>query len=635
MKKSTRIICTGTLATAVVAALSAFASGYLTGGTPWPPAGLSTLATTASTSGGAMQGPAVPGASTASRGKSMLPGAPAQSGFDRFIVRQRDGARAVLSGASVRDAVQAAARRAGVAGPRASARGAAALDVQHLRRMASGADVVRLSRKLSRGEADALLAELRADPAVKYAQPDYIKHRLDFIPDDPRFDLQWHYTHPTAGIGMPAAWDLSHGDGVVVAVLDTGYLDHADLNANIVPGYDFVHDPEVGGDGDGRDPDAHDPGDWYGGDPSSFHGTHVAGTVAATTNNGAGLAGVAFGAKVQPVRVLGHGGGYTSDISDAIVWASGGHVDGVPDNSDPAEVVNLSLGGSGSCSQDPATQEAIDGAVARGVTVVVAAGNDDADAGFYSPASCKGVITVGANGIDGARSWFSNYGASVTVTAPGGNATSGSDPDDRWIWSLGNAGTQAPVPSPEGDRLMGMIGTSMASPHVAGVVALMQAAANAAGRPPLTPEQVKQLLKGTVKPFTVPPPVSKPQGPGIVDATAAVQAATQEIPEDEGELLSNRVALTAQTGAAGDSLLYRIVVPAGRTSLNLRSYGGSGDVSIYVARERVPTTTLYDRKSVKPGNSEAVLITNPAPGTYYLRVVGETAFGGVSVMGLY
>jgi serine protease len=636
MKKSTRIICTGALATAVVAVLSAFASGYLTGSTPWPPAGLSTLAATSTTAVASGSRTAAAAQVNGPQRRSMLPGTAMQAGFDRFIVRHHDGARTLASAASVRDAVQAAARRAGIAGPRINARGATTtLDVQHLRRLATGGDVVRLSRTLTRAEADALLAELRVDPAVKYAQPDYIKQRLDFVPNDPRFDLQWHYTHPTAGIGMPAAWDLSHGDGVVVAVLDTGYLDHADLNANIVPGYDFVHDPEVGGDGDGRDPDAHDPGDWYGGDPSSFHGTHVAGTVAATTNNGAGLAGVAFGAKVQPVRVLGHGGGYTSDISDAIVWASGGHVEGVPDNSDPAEVVNLSLGGSGSCSQDPATQEAIDGAVSRGVTVVVAAGNDNADAGFYSPASCKGVITVGANGIDGARSWFSNYGASITVTAPGGNATSGSDPDDRWIWSLGNAGTQAPVPSPEGDRLMGMIGTSMASPHVAGVVALMQAAANAAGRPPLTPEQVKQLLKGTVKPFTVPPPVSKPQGPGIVDAAAAVQAATQEIPEDEGELLSNRVALTAQTGAAGDSLLYRIVVPAGRSSLNLRSYGGSGDVSIYVARERVPTTTLYDRKSVKPGNSEAVLITNPAPGTYYLRVVGETAFGGVSVMGLY
>src|SRR5690606_15464034 len=160
-------------------------------------------------------------------------------------------------------------------------------------------------------------------------------------------------------------------------VLDTGYADHNDLDANIVPGYDFIIDEAVAGDGDGRDGDAHDPGDWYGGYASSWHGTHVAGTVAAVTDNGAGLAGVAYKAKVQPVRVLGHGGGYTSDIADAIVWASGGTVDGVPANENPAEVLNLSLGGDGSCAQDPVTQEAIDGAIERGVTVVVAAGNDN------------------------------------------------------------------------------------------------------------------------------------------------------------------------------------------------------------------------------------------------------------------
>lgn len=625
MKKSTRILCNGALATAVIAGLSAFASGYLTGAAPWPASGLTALATA--------NGPV---AGAPSVRKTLLGSAPAQARFDRIIVRYQDAAQTRSRPASVLGAVNAAATRAGLAGSRALAgHGASVLDVQHVRRLATGADVLRLSRGLDRGETDRLLAELRADPAVKYAQPDYLKQRLDFVPDDPRFDLQWHYTHPSAGIDAPAAWDTSHGDGVVVAVLDTGYLDHADLNANIVAGYDFIHDPDVGGDGDGRDADAHDPGDWVGGNPSSFHGTHVAGTVAALTNNGVGVAGVAFAAKVQPVRVLGHGGGYTSDIADAIVWASGGHVDGVPDNADPAEVINLSLGGSGSCSQDPATQEAIDGAVARGVTVVVAAGNDNADAGFFSPASCKGVITVGASGIDGARSWFSNYGATVAVTAPGGNATSGSDPDDRWIWSLGNAGTQAPLPSPEGDRLMGMIGTSMASPHVAGVVALMQAAATEAGRPPLTPAQVKALLRGTVKPFTVVPPSSKPQGPGIVDAAAAVHAATQEIPVDQGELLSNRVAIAGQTGAAGDARLFKIVVPAGMRSLNLRSYGGSGDVSIYVAYERVATPTLFDRKSAKPGTGEAVVITQPAAGTYYLSVVGESAFSGVSVLGVY
>ncbi|MFC3550977.1 S8 family peptidase [Lysobacter cavernae] len=622
MKKSTRIVCTSTLATAVVAALSAFASGYFTDTTPWPSSGLS-----------AVTGSAAP---FAVGNKVLLGSKPAQARFDRFIVKYHDGAVAQRSTAALINTVNAAATRAGVAGMKTTANGTSTvLGLQHMRKLATGADLIRLSRQLDQAETNALLEQLRADPAVKYAQPDFIKQRADFTPNDPRLDLQWHYTHPSAGISAPAAWDTTAGEGAVVAVLDTGYLDHADLNANIVAGYDFIIDTEVAGDGDGRDADAHDTGDWVGGGRSSFHGTHVAGTVGAVTNNGLALAGVAFGAKVQPVRVLGHGGGYTSDIADAITWASGGSVDGVPDNTTPAEVLNLSLGGSGSCSQDSVTQEAIDGAVSRGVTVVVAAGNDNDDAAFHSPASCKGVITVGASGIDGARSYFSNYGASVSVTAPGGNATSGSDPNDRWIWSLGNSGTTTPVASPDGDRMVGMIGTSMASPHVAGVVALMQSAAVAAGRPALTPAQVKTILRNTAKPFTVAPPVSKPQGPGIVNAAAAVEAATQDIPVDQGELLSNRVALAGQTGAAGDAKLYKIVVPAGKTSLNLRTYGGTGNVSIYVGYERMPSATSFDRKSAKPGNSEAVVITNPVAGTYYLSVVGETAFANVSVMGLY
>ncbi|MDR6839909.1 S8 family peptidase [Pseudoxanthomonas sacheonensis] len=625
MRKSTRIACTGTLATAVVAALSAFASDYFSAA-PRTMSSPSAAVSAASVSAG-----------VANNSRKVLPGsALRQASFDRFIVKYGDGTAARSSQTLLLNAINAAAMRAGVAGTKLSANGSsAALSMQYVRRLATGGDVIRLSRGLNQNEANALLAQLRADPSVKYAQPDYIKQRLDFTPNDPRLDLQWHYTHPTTGIKAPTAWDTSTGEGVVVAVLDTGYLDHADLNANIVPGYDFIIDTVVAGDGDGRDADAHDPGDWEGGGTSSFHGTHVAGTVAAVTNNGLGLAGVAFNAKVQPVRVLGHGGGYTSDIADAITWASGGTVAGVPDNANPAEVINMSLGGYGSCNDDPVTQAAIDGAVSRGVTVVVAAGNDNQDAAYHSPASCVGVITVGATGVDGARSYFSNYGAAVTLSAPGGNATSGSSPNDRWIWSLGNSGTQAPVASPAGDLMVGMIGTSMASPHVAGIVALMQSAAVGAGRPALTPAQVKTLLRTTVTPFTVMPPVSQSQGPGIANAAAAVLAATQDIPVDQGTLLDNRIAITGQTGATGDALLYKIVVPAGRTSLNLRTYGGTGNVSIYVAYERTPSATSYDRKSAKAGNSEAVVITNPAAGTYYLSVVGESPFANVSVMGLY
>lgn len=614
MKKSPRYLAAGSLAAAVLVALTAYASTH-TGGNA-----ASASATIVNTSANSTA--AAPAARLLQNRTVPLSRPQAANGYQRFIVKYRDGSNARRSATALVDQANAALRTAG----------GNTLSLAHLRKMGTGADVVRASRRLSRAESDAFLKQLRSDPAVQYAQPDYIKQRLEVIPNDPYFaQLQWEYNNPVGGMSATTAWDLSQGEGVVVAVLDTGYADHSDLNDNLVPGYDFIIDEEVAGDGDGRDADAHDPGDWFGGYASSWHGTHVAGTVAAVTNNGAGLAGVAYKAKVQPVRVLGHGGGYTSDIADAIVWASGGDVDGVPANANPAEVLNLSLGGNGSCSQDPVTQAAIDGAVSRGVTVVVAAGNDSDDAAYHSPASCKGVITVGANGIDGAKSWFSNYGASVTLSAPGGNATSGSDPANHWIWSLGNSGEEGP----EGESLIGMIGTSQATPHVAAVVALMQSAAVAAGKPALTPAQVKSILRGTARPFAVTPPVSTPMGAGILDAAAATLAATQDVGNEEAELLINRVAITQQTGAAGDELLYKIDVPAGTRSLNLRSYGGTGNVSLYVSYDNVPTTIVYDRKSAKPGNSEAVVYTNPVAGTYYVRMVGEQAFTNVSVMGLY
>lgn len=629
MQSSTRVLVVGALSAAVLAAVTAFAATYTPAIPPAAPSGMRP-ATAFAASYATM-------VTSGKAGRTVLPRDPvAQTHFNRFIVRYRPGSASARTTSTILGAVNAAATRAGIAGVAVQDNGAtAALNVQYMRRLSVGADLVHLSRSLSQSEANAFLAQLRADPTVEYAQPDYVEQALAFTPNDPYYGLQWHYSNPWAGIDAPDAWGIATGTGVVVAVIDTGYLDHSDLNANIVPGYDFIIDTNTSGDGDGRDPDAHDPGDWFRGSPSSFHGTHVSGTVAAVTNNGLGTAGVAFNAKIEPVRVLGHGGGYISDIADGIVWASGGTVASVPANANPAEVINMSLGGGYACSSDPVMQTAIDSANSRGTIVVVAAGNSNDDASNYTPAGCKGVITVGANGSDGARSYFSNFGPAVTISAPGGNATSGSDPEDRWIWSLGNTGTQSPDPSPAGDAVVGMIGTSMASPHVAGVVALMQSAAIAAGRPPLTLTQVRSVLRSTATPWTLIPPANKPQGPGIVNAAAAAQAATQPIPPDIGTLIVNRVPLTGQSGSAGETVLYRIVVPAGRSSLSLRTYGGTGDVSIYTARDRIPTTSSYDMKSVKPGNSEAVFVTVPAAGTYYVLVAGETAFGGLSVLGTY
>ena len=618
MTNTIRNVCAGILGTAIAAALAAQAAQ------PVP----------------------VP-----ARIKAMPAAAPAQMSIDRFIVKYNDGAAARRSTATLLDTLNAAGRGAATSTATARTGAATPATFRQLRNTATGAVVVRASRSLSKAESDAFLARLRSDASLRYAQPDYVRHALDTTPNDPQFAiLQWDFTDATGGVRAPAAWDVSSGEGVVVAVLDTGYADHADLVGNIVPGHDFISYygqttdeglyPDVAGDGDGPDADAHDPGDWTDSSmstwcprtgSSSWHGTHVAGTVAAVANNAQGIAGLAYGARVQPVRVLGHCGGVTSDIADGIVWASGGHVDGVPDNEHPAEVLNLSLGGPGRCADDPATQEAIDGAIARGVTVVVAAGNDDADAANYSPASCTGVITVGASGIGGQRSYFSNYGANVTLSAPGGDATSGSDPDNRWIWSTGNMGTTVPTE----DALMGYIGTSQAAPHVAATVALMQNAALAAGKPVLTPAQVKQILRSTARPFVVAPPAGTPMGAGILDSAAATVAATQDVGDDEAVVLVNGSAVAGQAGARGDGILYSLEVPAGARSLNLRSFGGTGNVSIHVSHDSVPTDSMYERKSAKPGNSEAVVVTNPQAGTWYVRVVGESAFANVSVMGLY
>ncbi|MEO6085451.1 MAG: S8 family serine peptidase, partial [Umezawaea sp.] len=251
---------------------------------------------------------------------------------------------------------------------------------------------------------------------------------------------------------------------------------------------------------------------------SSWHGTHVAGTIAAATDNGQGVAGIAYGAKIQPVRVLAQCGGTTSDIADAIVWASGGTVAGVPANPTPAKVINMSLGGQSVCSAT--YQNAINTAVGRGTTVVVAAGNSNADASGFSPASCNNVVTVAANSREGNRSYYSNYGAKVDITAPGGETWRGSTPaPQNGILSTLNTG----YTSPGSETYASYQGTSMAAPHIAGLVALMLGKNSS-----LTPAQVEALLKRNAR--ALPGTCAGGCGAGIADAAKTVVAAGGGIP---------------------------------------------------------------------------------------------------------
>ncbi|QSX76577.1 S8 family serine peptidase [Lysobacter arenosi] len=533
-----------------------------------------------------------------------LSGLQADTGNDRFIVKYKDGSAAQTNAATMRSALGNAGKAVGLT---------------HIRRIATGADVVRAARKLDRVEAETLMRQIAADPSVEYVEVDKLNKPL-LTPNDTRYSEQWGYSG-TYGVKANQAWDVTNGSGAVVAVLDTGITNHSDLNANILPGYDFIIDTAVSNDGNGRDSDASDPGDWvsanqcggsHAAQGSSWHGTHVAGTIAAVTNNAKGVAGVAYGAKIVPVRVLGTCGGYDSDIADAITWASGGTVSGVPANANPAEVINLSLGGSGACGTT--TQTAINGAVGRGTTLVIAAGNDNTNVSNASPANCNNVIAVASITSTGARSSFSNYGSLIDIAAPGSN-----------ILSTLNTGAT----TPGSETYASYNGTSMATPHVAGVVALIQSVATT----PKTPAQVETLIKGNVTAFPSTP--SQPIGPGILNAKAVVDATNGTTPPPTATPLTNGVAVTGVSGAAGSDKLYSLDVPAGASGLKFVTTGGTGDADLYVKFGSAPTTTSFDCKSEGSSNAETCNIATAQTGKYYVLVRGYAAYSGLSLTGSY
>ena len=408
--------------------------------------------------------------------------------------------------------------------------------VRLVRRSASAA-VVALSRR-------AVFSDLRrfTDPSIISVEPD-LRITRAVTPNDPSFPAQWDMSDAAAGpadysVKAPGAWAITTGSSdLTVAVIDTGLVAHSEFAGRTVAGYDFVSDTGISNDGDARDGDASDPGDWVTEEesesgyfegcapgPSSWHGTHVAGTIAATGNNGQGIAGLNWSSKLQPIRALGKCFGYTSDIADAIRWAAGGTVPGVPANATPARIINLSLGGGGSCASGSYMQSAINDARSRGAIVVVAAGNENQNTLYSNPANCAGVVAVAATDRDGYRAYYSNYGSLVDIAAPGGDLYV-----DSLILSTLNSGTEGPA----AESYEAYQGTSMAAPHVAGVLSLLLSYDQY-----ITESEALTLMTNNLTPFpsgggqwSCTAPYSC--GAGIINATAMLEAAVA-MPDGQG-----------------------------------------------------------------------------------------------------
>lgn len=380
-----------------------------------------------------------------------------------------------------------------------------------------------------------LARQLAADPEVAYAVPDR-RMRRKAAPNDPLYGFsaggdpevgQWYLQRPNAllrsAIDAQSAWDIAPGSSsVVVAVLDTGVrFDHPDLKrvadgGKLLPGYDFIRNVNTAGDGNGRDADASDPGDFVSqadlegalGDEfddctlqstSSWHGTKVAGMVGALTDNGVGIAGAGRNVRLLPVRVLGKCGGFESDIVAAMRWAAGIAVDGVPANpiANRAQIINLSLGGSGECGAPYA--DAVADVTARGVTVVASAGNTVGHA-VSAPANCAGVIGVGGLRHSGTKVGFSDLGPEVAISAPGGNCVFDSPAPCLYpLITTTNAGATTPAPASAAytngsDDLT--FGTSFSAPLVSGAAALMLSV-----QPGLTPDELLARLQVSARAF--------------------------------------------------------------------------------------------------------------------------------------
>lgn len=608
----------------------------------------------------------------------------ADSQTSRFIVKYRSGTPEQAATSSVQTELDKLAS-------------ALPAKAHHLRRMGVGSDVVTTDRALNTADTKAFMRAIASDPNVEYVEPDAVAI-MGSSPNDPLYGKQWALSSnqkpgtTTPGIRAEGAWDLANGAGVVIGVVDSGITSHSDLNANVLPGYDFT--------GNNRGGDGTQPGNMPGEKCTiTWHGTHIAGIMAASTNNGVGIAGIAPAAKLVSARTITNcNGGFISDIADGITWVAGGTVSGVPVNPNPAKVINVSLYGKGACLTS--LQSAIDYATSKGAIVVAIAGNYATDTSNVEPANCRNVITVGAINTDSSRWVDSDFGPIVDIAAPG-----------SVIWSTYNNGTTSP--GTEGYGILD--GTSQAAPMVSGVAALVQSIAPK----PLTVAEMRALIQQNVQPFTKTP--DQPIGPGILDATATVKAAKAgkipaaadfkctestmimqvtctDLSTSRGASISSwawnmgtglsdmirtqsvnpwsnydypgtyqiSLKLTDSTGAVstltrpfqvlpptltdlsagaplsfssknGDATNFDLVVPSGLKTLTFTlSPPTSSQTAILDIRAGTPSMLHPDCESIMVrGSAATCTISNPAPGTYYAIVNANTKLSDVSLLASY
>jgi serine protease len=452
------------------------------------------------------------------------------------------------------------------------------------------------------------MKRLRQRSEVRNADLNYIVEAAALPDDDYYAEQRWHYEM----LNLPQAWDVARGDGAIVAVIDSGVvMDHPDLQGQLLPGFDFIRSSSISADGDGIDPDPDDPGDSEGTSASSFHGTHVAGTVAAASNNARGVSGVAWNASIMPLRALGRGGGTTYDVMQSVRYAAGFSNDSGTVPARAADVINLSLGGGGFSSVEQALFDAVADA---GIIVVAAAGNESTS-DFSYPASYSNVVSVSAVNINRRLAYYSNFGSRVDIAAPGGDSLTGDvNGDGVPDLVLSTSADDSSLPLRPTYALLQ--GTSMATPHVAGVAALMKSI-----YPALTPADFNSLLaQGLLTDDLGVAGRDNSFGFGLVNAYKAVLAAEAL---SSGEDIADVPVVAVNTGTLNFGLVASV------RSLEV-SNGGTGLLEVLSVTASDPWLSVAAASVDPQGVGRYDVMADRSllePGTYSGQVVIESNAG--------